>query len=85
VIEAKNTFKHLGLKPTGQKDDISLLHSIFHVMSPEPKVQMVATGKEKWGNREWVGKKTKGGPVLHVRMDDFWEEYFVKIAGWTVA
>lgn len=78
-----NTFKHLGIKPTGQKDDVSTFHTFIHVQSPAPKTQHVATAKEKWGNREWLGVQMSNGSFRHVLMDDFFEEYLVKIAGWT--
>lgn len=80
----REMFAHLGVEPTGQKDDPFRYHTILHIESNGEKKQKMATAGERWGTRRWWGKKV-GKDALTVRsepFDDFFVDYLVKTAGW---
>lgn len=84
TAKSKEMFGHLGLKPNGQKDDPWRYHTVLHVDSHEPKRQVMATAGERWGGREWLGKKMSNGSVKDAPIEDFFMDYLVKIAGWQI-
>lgn len=79
----KNTFKHIGKKPTGQKDDPSVFHVIHHVkMKGQREGNYVTTAKDKWGNRRYLGIKLANGSYRPEQIEDYFQDYFVEVAGW---
>lgn len=84
--KAAEMFKHLGVKPSGQKGDPFRYHSILHIDGDEKtKTQKMSTAGERWGAREWIGKKHRGGQVTDEPIEDFFQDYLVKIAKWEMA
>lgn len=81
--EIKAMFKHVGLKPTGQKEDPSVWHTIIHVDSKKPRRQDVITARDRWGNRRMLGIEMTNGKYKPEKLDDFFMGYFVEVAGWT--
>jgi len=82
--EVRAMFKHLGVKPAGQKEDPSRWNTILHIDSAGEHANKWATGKERWGNRKHLGRKMQGGSVFDVPFEDFFMEYMVEIAGWRI-
>lgn len=81
----KEMFGHLGVKPNGQKDDPFRYHTIIHVDSGGKNQQVMATAGERWGSREWLGTRMSNGKsVKDAPVEDFFMEYLVGIAGWTM-
>jgi len=83
--DTKEMFGHIGLKPTGQKEDPFRYHSILHISSLGDKEQGISTAGERWGNRERLGKKMSNGQVRDEPMTDFFLDYLVKVAGWEMS
>lgn len=81
--EIKAMFRHVGMKPTGQKEDASVWHTIIHVEAKRPRQQHVITAKERWGNRPYLGNEMTNGSYKSVKLDDFFMGYFVEVAKWT--
>lgn len=82
--EVKEMFKHIGLKPAGQKDDPFRYHTILHIDSRGEKQQVMSTAKERFGNREHLGRRNSNGSVSDAPIEDFFMDYLVKIAGWEI-
>lgn len=82
--KTREMFKHLGVHPAGQKDDPFRYHTIIHVDSNGEKKQKMATAGERWGNRRWLGRKLGNGSVRDEPIEDFFMDYLVKIAGWSM-
>lgn len=82
--QTREMFGHLGVKPNGQKDDPFRYHSILHVDSAGPKAQKMATAGERWGSRDWLGKRMGNGSMMDQPIDDFFMDYLVKIAHWEI-
>lgn len=80
--KVKEMFKHIGLKPNGQKDDPFRWHTILHIDSRGEKKQVISTAGDRWGGREWLGRKNSNGMVSDVPFDDFFTDYLVAVAGW---
>lgn len=81
----KDMFKHLGVKPDGQKGDPFRWHTILHIdAGGAAKTQTIATAGERWGNREWLGMRMGNGRVRGVPLKDFFMDYLVGVAGWTM-
>lgn len=83
--KTREMFKHLGVHPTGQKDDPFRYHTVIHVDSNGEKKQKMATAKERWGNRRWLGKRMSNGFVRDEPIEDFFVDYLVNIAGWKMS
>jgi hypothetical protein len=77
-------FSPLGVKPGGQKEDPSRWHTILHVGSRGEKLQTIATAKERWGARKWMGQRMSNGQVRGEQLNDFFMDYLVNIAGWSL-
>lgn len=83
--KAREMFKHLGVKPSGNKHDPFRYHSILHIDGDEKqRTQKMSTAGERWGNREWLGKRMRGGQVVDEPIEDYFQDYLVKIAGWQI-
>lgn len=80
--KTREMFRHLGVHPTGQKDDPFRYHTIIHVDENGEKRQKMATAGERWGNRRWLGRKMTNGFVRDEPIEDFFIDYMVNIAGW---
>jgi len=80
--ETKEMFGHLGTKPKGQKDDPGRWHTILHVSSGGEKSQKMATAKERFGYRDWLGKRMGNGSMMDQPIEDFFLDYLVKVAKW---
>jgi hypothetical protein len=77
-------FKHLGVKPSGQKGDPFRWHTILHLTSRGEKQQGVSTGGERWGKRRWMGRQMSNGMVKPEPIDDFFLDYLINVAGWSM-
>lgn len=83
--KVKEMFKHIGLKPAGQKEDPFRWHTILHVDSRgSGKEQVMSTAGERWGGREHLGRRNSNGSVSDAPIEDFFMDYLVKIAGWEI-
>lgn len=82
--EVREMFKHIGVKPTGQKEDPFRWNSMFHIEGDGEKAQKISTAKEAWGRRRWFGEKMSNGQVRGERFSDFFLDYLVDIAGWQI-
>jgi len=82
--QTKEMFGHLGVKPNGQKDDPFRYHTILHVDSAGEKQQKIATAGERWGYRDWLGKRMGNGSMMDQPIDDFFLDYLVGIGKWTM-
>jgi hypothetical protein len=84
----REMFKHLGVQPLGQKDDPFRYHTILHIDSRDAggdvRTQQMATAKERFGNRRMWGVRMQNGRVRDEPIEDFFMDYLVKTAGWTV-
>lgn len=81
----KSMFKHIGLKPEGQKGDPFRWNTILHIdAGTEPRTQVMSTAKERWGKRRMWGQKMQGGRVRDEPIKDFFLDYLVGTAGWTM-
>ncbi len=80
----KDMFKHIGAKPEGQKDDPFRWHSILYLEGNGRKAQKIATAGERFGYREWLGTKMSNGFVRTVPLGDFFLDYLVGVAGWSM-
>lgn len=81
--KTQDMFKHLGVKPAGNKHDPFRYHTILHIDGDEKHhTQKMSTAGERWGNREWLGKRHKGGQVTDEPITDFFHDYLVRCAGW---
>jgi hypothetical protein len=82
---AREMFKHLGAKPAGQKDDPFRYHTVLYVDGNEAEhSQRIATAGERWGNRKWMGRRHRGGQITPEPMSDFFIDYLVNTAGWSM-
>jgi hypothetical protein len=79
---AREMFKHLGVKPSGQKGDPFRWHTILNVVSMGEKKQGLITGGERSGRRRWMGKPMSNGQMKPEPIDDFFMDYLVGVAGW---
>jgi len=78
-------FERHGVKPGGQKEDPSRWHTILHVTSAGEKKQKISTAKERWGTRRHMGHVTGNGKqVLGEVLNDFFLDYLIGVAGWTM-
>lgn len=84
IRKTREAFAHLGVKPTGQKQDPFRWHTILHVTSRGPKQQSLTTAGERWGNRRWWGRTMSNGMAKPEKMDDFFLDYLVGTAGWSM-
>lgn len=85
--EISEMFKHIGYKPDGQKDDPFRYHTFLRVQGKyeaKGRAHKVATAKERWGTRRRLGTELNNGMVRGERMEDFFMEYLVGVAGWTL-
>jgi hypothetical protein len=82
--KTREMFKHLGVHPAGQKDDPFRYHTILHIDSDGKHRQKMATAGERWGNRRWLGKPMTNGFVRDEPIEDFFMDYLVGIAGWSM-
>lgn len=83
----REMFEHIGIEPTGQKEDPFRYHTILHLDSNGEKKQKMSTAGERWGTRRWWGKAVGKGEVRTVRdepFEDFFVDYLVKTAGWSM-
>jgi hypothetical protein len=80
----REMFGHLGVKPMGQKEDPFRYHTFLHVDSAGDKAQRMATAGERWGYRAWLGKRMGNGSMMDQPIDDFFLDYLVGIAKWTI-
>lgn len=79
-----DTFGHIGFKPKGQKDQGHQFHTALYLESGGRHKQKWATAKERWGKREHVGQEMKNGQYRTVPFDDFFLDYLVGVAGWSM-
>lgn len=77
-------FAPLGVKPGGQKEDPSRWHTILHIGSSGAKKQTIATAKERWGNRRHMGVEMGNGQIRGEQLNDFFLDYLVNVAGWSM-
>lgn len=74
------------IKPDWQKRDPFRWHSIFHVEAiwegEDIAAQKILTAKERWPNRKRLGRDVGMGHWTGARVDDFYIDYLVTIAGW---
>lgn len=83
--KAREMFRPIGFQPAGQKDDPFRYHTVIHVDGDSRgKVQKMATAKERWGNRQWMGKPVGTNTVRDEPIKDFFTEYLVEKAGWVI-
>lgn len=83
--QIKDMFKHIGLKPEGQKDMPFQYHTVLHLDSgQERKTQVMSTAGERYGYRRWWGLALSNGRVRDEPMKDFFHDYLVDTAGWTL-
>lgn len=82
--KTKEMFGHLGVKPSGQKEDPWRYHSIIYVDSDGDKRQKMATAGERFGRRRRLGKVLSNGLVRPEPIEDFFLNYYVEIGQWTV-
>lgn len=80
----RDMFKHIGAKPEGQKDDPFRWHTILHLESNGAKKQKIATAGERFGYRRWMGTAMQNGFVRAEPMNDFFLDYLVGVAGWSM-
>ena len=87
VRRTRETFKHIGYAPEGQKEDPFRYHSYLHIDSRDndTRKQMMSTAKERFGNRRMWGKKMGNGKVRDEPIEDFFVDYLVNTAGWKMA
>jgi hypothetical protein len=81
IKQARMMFRPIGVKPGGQKEDPSRWHTILH-LSGEARNNRLATAKERWGTRQWLGQKMSNDQVRGEPMKDFFLDYLVGVAGW---
>lgn len=83
--EIKRVFKHIGLKPEGQKDMPFQFHTVLHIdAGHKNKTQTMATAKERYGYRRWWGIELQNGRVRDEPLKDFFLDYLVGTANWTM-
>lgn len=81
----KGMFRHIGKKPKCQKGDPFAWHTILHLdQGPEPKTQRISTAGERFGNRRWLGQRMSNGMVRDEPMQDFFLDYLIGVAGWSM-
>lgn len=80
--KVKEMFGHIGVKPTGQKDDPFRYHSILHIDSGGEKQQVMSTAGERFGYRRHLGKKMTNGQVKDEPIEDFFMDYLVGVGKW---
>ena len=82
TAETREMFGHIGLKPTGQKEDPFRYNTFIHLSSRGERQQAWSTAKERWGYREHVGKKMSNGGTKDEPFEDFFLDYLIKVAKW---
>lgn len=84
--KTREMFAHLGVHPSGQKDDPFRYHTVIHIDSNGKHRQKMATAGERFGNRRWWGKATgpKSVTIRDEPFEDFFVDYLVKTAGWSM-
>lgn len=83
--KTREMFAHLGVHPAGQKDDPFRYHTVMHVASDSKHKQKMATAGERWGNRKWLGMPVgRTNTVRDEPVEDFFMDYLVNIAGWSM-
>lgn len=82
--KVKEMFGHINLKPDGQKDDPFRWHTLIHVDSAGHHKQKMATAGERWGGRKELGRRMSNGMLKDADVEDFFMEYLVEVAGWTM-
>lgn len=81
----RQMFEHLGVRPAGQKGDAFRWHTVLHVSSRGEKMQSLATAGERFGNRRWMGKRMSNGKSVKPEpIEDFFLDYLVGVAGWSM-
>lgn len=86
--KVKQMFKHVGMKPKGQKEDPFRFHTILRVQSGKrgengiPSSQLITTAGDRVGGRRWMGKKLRNGMMVGEEIEDFFMDYLVKVGGW---
>jgi hypothetical protein len=89
--KVKAMFKHVGMKPRGQKEDPFRFHSVLRVQSGKhsdetgiPTTNLITTAGERVGGRRWLGRKMRNGMTVGEEVEDFFFDYLVKVGGWQV-
>lgn len=86
--EITATFGPVGYKPDGQKDDPFRYHTFLRVEGFHGKdgkrAHTVATAKERWGYRRRLGRTLQNNSVRGEKMEDFFLDYLVGVAGWSM-
>lgn len=80
----KAMFKHIGLKPEGKDEDCFRWYTILYLNTTEPRKPVMSTAREKSGRRRYWGKKMSNGQVKGEKLDDFFLDYLIGTAGWTM-
>ena len=83
--EMVRTFSHVGVKPTGQKEDPSVWHTIINVQSKKPRTQQCVTAKEKHGRRRHLGTEMTNGQYKPEPVEDFFMDYLVGVGKWEMS
>lgn len=78
------TFEPIGVKPGGQKEDPSRWHTILHLSKRGERQQAIATAKERFGVRRRMGTEMGNGQIRPEKLDDFFMDYLVGVAGWSL-
>ena len=79
----RELFKPIGVRPAGQKEDAGRWHTILHLTEAGIKQQTVATARDKWGYRRWMGKEMQGGKLRKgEELKDFFLDYLIGVAKW---
>lgn len=91
AIGAQNRkmFAPIGVKPGGQKEDPSRWHTILYLASRGVSKegvhwQTIATAKERWGARRRMGHIGSDDMVRGEELKDFFLDYLVGVAGWSM-
>lgn len=83
--KTREMFRHIGVKPAGNKHDPFRYHTILHIDGSEmDRTQKMSTAGERWPSRERIGKRMRGGQVLDEPFEDFFQKYLVDTAGWKI-
>jgi len=87
--EVTEIFGHVGYKPDGQKDDPFRYHTFLRVQGIYGKngkrAHKVTTAKERWGNRRRLGVTMQNNHTRGEKMEDFFLDYLVGVAGWQMS
>lgn len=83
----RQTFKHVGSLPEGQKHDPFMFRTVLNLQGMGPKQQGIITAKETSGRRRFMGKSIgRNATIMRPeKIEDFFMDYMVGVAGWEMS